>query len=65
MRLPFDFMNIYKWQLLVFFSFFVQLFQDHMYHFVTGVTFFSNIKGFYEILFLDFFSAHVVRFTEK
>ncbi len=25
------------------------------YFFVTGVTFFSNIKSFYEILFLDFF----------
>ncbi len=47
------------------FCFFVQLFQDHMYiFFVTGVTFFSNIKSFYEI-FLAFFSAHVVRVTEK
>ncbi len=49
-------MNVYKWQLFVV-SFFVQLFQDHMYHFfVSGVTFFfSNIQSFYEILFLIFF----------
>ncbi len=44
-----------RW-LQFFFSFFVQLFQDHMYHFfVTGVTFFSNIKRFYEYYFSIFF----------
>ncbi len=43
----------------IFFSFFVQLFQDHMYYFLSLVLP-SNIKRFYEILFLDFFSAHVV-----
>ncbi len=42
-RLPFDFMNTYKWQLFSTYHFFV-----------TGVTFFSNIQSFYEILFLDF-----------
>ncbi len=55
-RLPFDFMNTYKWQLIIIISFFVQLFQDHMHNFfVTGVTFFSNIKSFYEIISLFFF----------
>ncbi len=49
-------MNTYKLQLnYYFFSFFVQLFQEHVSFFVTGVTFFSNIKSFYEILFLDVF----------
>ncbi len=39
-RLPFDFMNTYKWQLIFYiflFSFFVQLFQDHMYNFLSLV----------------------------
>ncbi len=36
-----------------------------MYHFVTGVTFFSNIKSFYEILFLNFFSTHVVSYRKN
>ncbi len=37
---------------LIFFSFFVQLFKDHIYmFFVTGVTFFSYFKDIYEILF--------------
>ncbi len=46
-----EFMNTYKLQ-LNFFSFFVQLFKDHMYmFFVTGVTFFRYFKDIYEILF--------------
>ncbi len=40
---------------IYFFSFFCAIIsRPHVYFFVTGVTFFSNIKSFYEIIFLNF-----------
>ncbi len=59
-------MNTHKWQLnyiLYFLCIYLKTTCKKIV--VTGVTFFNNFRGFYEILFLDFFSAHVVRVTEK
>ncbi len=67
-RLPFDFINTCKRQLNYYYylEFLCNYFKTTCVIFVSGVAFFSNIKSFYETLFLVFLcSAHVVRVTEK